>query len=268
MPLQECPHCRQFFSAKRMGRHIRFDHFEEWLRKQPPKEVPPKPRVHQLPPGVVIRPPPKLKGVRLPRLSLSAVTHQVASSQRDTRSDPRAVPKNRPALAGSLQAALTKAVPMKANPASASVAARPSTVQPALTRKARRQANTYGLQLSRVPEKNNPQGFSASVSTLVAQPLAPRRTIQQPTPLTRIEIQCSCGGENSRCFRCDGRGYYEGPTNGRGGESTQHEVRVVTGSGFIATYAADSRGADRTVREKGRFPSLPSYDDYGDESSS
>lgn len=77
-----------------------------------------------------------------------------------------------------------------------------------------------------------------------------------------VSVNCSCGGDNPTCFRCDGRGYYDRP----GALSiTSATTRLVT-SVSIVGLAKDARGASHAVREHGRFLSNAEHDSYDDES--
>lgn len=85
--------------------------------------------------------------------------------------------------------------------------------------------------------------------------------------LTIVRAPCSCGGENENCFKCYGTGFYDK-------ELTENAAKSLVASSNkekaadLGTFASDSRGGDYSVREAGKFSSLPLYDDYSDESSS
>lgn len=84
----------------------------------------------------------------------------------------------------------------------------------------------------------------------------------------RYEIaSCSCAGENSSCFKCDGTGYYrrevvEAVSNSK--NQMANTLRVASRNGVSSEngFSNDSRGGDSGVREKGRFSSNPLHDDY------
>ena len=72
-----------------------------------------------------------------------------------------------------------------------------------------------------------------------------------------VAAKCSCNGENSNCFKCNGSGYYErklapGAQAFEQVPQTQTEVR----------FSNDPRGGIFGIRENGRFASLPLADDY------
>jgi hypothetical protein len=77
---------------------------------------------------------------------------------------------------------------------------------------------------------------------------------------------CTCGGLNENCCRCDGTGYYArqivesfvAPT--LLDEIRKHCVRASIPQ--EAGFSKDPRGADRAIRERGRFDSSPLRDDH------
>lgn len=75
--------------------------------------------------------------------------------------------------------------------------------------------------------------------------------------------RCTCGGENSNCFKCDGTGVYrreivEEVLNPDHPPQMARFGRAVPRS--EASFSSDPRGDDRGIRELGRFSSNPLYD--------
>lgn len=81
------------------------------------------------------------------------------------------------------------------------------------------------------------------------------------------KAECPCKGENERCSRCDGTGFYVKEVvdqflttpstpwvdhSARKGGSTTQEVSL----------SNDARGDDYSVRERGRYGSNPLHDDH------
>lgn len=70
---------------------------------------------------------------------------------------------------------------------------------------------------------------------------------------------CTCGGENSSCFKCDGTGYYrvELILNKKGKSSQRNHS-----NSSEVSFVNDSRGGPHAIRENGRFASAPSEADF------
>lgn len=133
-----------------------------------------------------------------------------------------------------------------------------------LSAKARRQEHSYSLQLGRVPARSVPAAKTPR------PPLAELSSRKAPKPRepTTVDVACSCGGENERCFRCYGKGYYEvGAAKAARMASSTLSAPAPAGRS-LAGFASDARGAVYGVRELGRFASAPIHDDFGDDSSS
>lgn len=81
---------------------------------------------------------------------------------------------------------------------------------------------------------------------------------------TVAHTPCSCGGENKNCYKCFGTGFYD-KVLAENAVNTLVKSKVAAVA--LGTFASDFRGGDYSVREAGRFLSLPLYDDYSDESS-
>jgi hypothetical protein len=91
--------------------------------------------------------------------------------------------------------------------------------------------------------------------------------------VNHVISECTCGGENPNCFKCDGTGYSlierignEVPLRiNKKNKRTKSIKRPVP---IEASFSNDSRGGTYAIREQGRFLSNPEHDDYGDESTS
>lgn len=78
---------------------------------------------------------------------------------------------------------------------------------------------------------------------------------------------CSCNGDNERCMRCDGTGFYakkivETPDREQNSPIIRSVVRRKFGSNLESNFSNDLRGGDYGIRENGRFNSNPLYDDH------
>lgn len=88
-----------------------------------------------------------------------------------------------------------------------------------------------------------------------------------PSPSDTVamsNISCSCNGENSNCFRCDGRGYYE--RSASTGLAAASPARPAPLRKAIVRYEHDARGDAYAIRENGRFLSNAMHDAFDDES--
>ncbi len=132
-----------------------------------------------------------------------------------------------------------------------------------------RSVNNYDLQLQSVPPRNAafvnaPFRNAPVISQQLASPgNAARQLAQFPA-----QVLCPCGGDNERCYRCDGRGYYEVSAAKAARLTVTVPRSAKSKKEQPATFASDSRGSAYGLREQGRFASAPIHDDYGDESSS
>ncbi len=91
--------------------------------------------------------------------------------------------------------------------------------------------------------------------------------------ISYVVSECTCGGENPNCFKCDGTGFCL--VERIGNEVTlpikkkkNRTKSVKTPALSEASFSSDSRGGSYSIREQGRFTSNPEHDDYGDESTS
>ncbi len=142
-----------------------------------------------------------------------------------------------------------------------------------LKRKGRSVQHSYALQLQKVPPRNSPPPFDGILHREKAE-----NSIRKPSetarksPIDAAIISCTCGGENERCFRCFGKGYYEVSPQQAARMEPQRDTKPGTkrhgpASG-PASFASDDRGGSRGLREQGRFASEPAHDDYGEDSTS
>ncbi len=74
------------------------------------------------------------------------------------------------------------------------------------------------------------------------------------------QATCSCGGNNERCSRCFGSGFYTRKIL----EEASDAPRPSMESGIYkeSSFSNDSRGGVFSVREVGRFSSNPLHDDH------
>ena len=73
-----------------------------------------------------------------------------------------------------------------------------------------------------------------------------------------VAAKCSCNGENSSCFKCDGSGYYERKL----APGAQALKPTAQSPHTEVAFSNDPRGGAYAIRENGRFGSLPLADDY------
>ena len=132
-----------------------------------------------------------------------------------------------------------------------------------------RSVNNYDLQLQSVPPRNAtfvnaPFRNTPAVSQQLASPGNDAKQLAQ----FPAQVACPCGGDNERCYRCDGRGYYE-VSAAKAAKLTMTVPRSAKNKmEQPATFASDGRGSAYGLRERGRFTSTPIHDNYDDESSS
>jgi len=82
--------------------------------------------------------------------------------------------------------------------------------------------------------------------------------------ITYEQASCSCGGENEKCFRCDGTGFYTKqvvPTSANSPSSTRSNLRLKNQLPSESSFSNDARGGDYGIRERGRYGSNPLYDE-------
>lgn len=75
------------------------------------------------------------------------------------------------------------------------------------------------------------------------------------------QAECSCLGENERCNRCFGSGYY---TKKIIEETNKKPIKekAKTSNSIEVNFSNDMRGNSFSIRELGRFSSNPLHDDY------
>lgn len=114
-----------------------------------------------------------------------------------------------------------------------------------------------------VSDFSNRQSQVRSAQTILRS--EPVRPAQDQLDWVLIKVSCSCGGENERCFKCDGTGIEEKKVAraeaGRyqEGLGRTHEAAL---SARPAGFASDFRGGAYGIREYGRFGSGPDFDDF------
>lgn len=261
--LSECQFCHQYFSSKRMAEHVRAKHgtgrarsVTAQTRANPGNASANKPRGHE---SNQNRNSSQTSTGRL--ITKAEEAQQVRSQLQGRKNDATAAFIRRSAQQKANIEPLSsvwKEQVAKLSPLKEKAATRPSA-------KARRQEHSYSLQLGRVPARNVPAPATPSSPTLVKK--SARQALNPRAP-SSVDVPCSCGGENERCFRCYGKGYYEVSK-----EKAARMAKPATSSptsvrhGPIG-FASDARGASYGLREQGRFASAPLHDDFGDDSSS
>ena len=261
--LSECQFCHQFFSTKGMAEHVRAKHGTDVrartitvkTRASPDNASASKLRGHEA--NRNRNSSQANFGNRLTKAEQAQkVRHELQGRKNDATA---AFIKRLAQQKANIEplSSVWKEQVAKLSPLKAKVATRPSA-------KVRRQEHSYSLQLGRVPARNVPAPVTPS-PTLVGESA---KQALMPRPSSSVDVPCSCCGENERCFRCDGKGYYEvseekAARMGKLATSSPTPVR----HGPVG-FASDTRGAAYGLREQGRFASAPLHDDFGDDSSS
>ena len=278
MPLlHECTFCKQYFSLASMEGHVRSSHFEQWRRTQPKqKSSAPARKVHQLPPDRTLRIP--LPAERKNRHSAGphAPAGPMLSGHRIPRFQARAAPllkkeAEKPVF-NALELALRQALrqtQVKTVAKQALVAATLPKQTPKTRKKERVRSQGYGLQSSKVRDRSGRPPFDGTLHKEARPVHLPSGPLPLPASLaSRTTTNCSCGGENERCYRCDGRGYYEISPQRAARNAAPLGANAATSGGSSAGFSSDPRGGAYGIRELGRFPSAPDSDDYGEEAAS
>jgi hypothetical protein len=276
MPLlHECTYCKQYFSLASMDGHVRSSHFEQWRRAQPKQQPsPPALKVRQLPPDrtLNIRLPAERKNRRLAGPQVPAGPKP--SGPRITPVLVRAAPPSKKEVErqvfNALELAYRQAVrqnKLKTGAKRNAPATTPSRQAPKARKEVRLRTRGYGLQLGKVLDRSGRPPFDGALH----KEAPPVQLASGPLPLpaslaARATMNCSCGGENERCYRCDGRGYYEVSPQEAARNTAQAAVGAATAGGSIASFSSDPRGGAYGIRENGRFASTPDSDDYAEES--
>lgn len=94
-----------------------------------------------------------------------------------------------------------------------------------------------------------------------------KRTYNGGTSIRYEQSICSCNGDNDRCIRCDGTGYYakkiiEKYENNKTKNSELNKIPENYPSTSENKFSNDSRGGIYGIRERGRFGSNPLHDDH------
>lgn len=98
-----------------------------------------------------------------------------------------------------------------------------------------------------------------------------RHTLQR-SPIIKekyiyVTGECSCKGENVRCFKCGGSGEEIKQLVTTQERDTTLFPKVRTNQ-TLGAFSTDARGGNFSIRERGKFDSRPLHDEYDDESSS
>lgn len=100
-----------------------------------------------------------------------------------------------------------------------------------------------------------------------------RGTVLKMEKSNGVEIRyeqaiCSCNGDNERCVRCDGTGYYAKKIIEESDKNSQKfHIKNKThfrnpSSTQETTFSNDFRGGNHGIREHGKFDSTPLHDDF------
>ena len=103
--------------------------------------------------------------------------------------------------------------------------------------------------------------LGTSVGTILGVESKPKMRVHYET------ADCTCGGNNERCTRCGGTGYYTKEVVDQfiGTPKTpwtDKSNRVGFRSTQESTFSNDQRGDGYGIRERGRFGSNPLHDDH------
>ncbi len=118
------------------------------------------------------------------------------------------------------------------------------------------------LQNGEVTENNPPPKFGEENGTVL-----------KIEKINGVEIRheqaiCSCNGDNERCVRCDGTGYYSKKIVEQSNKSSpkfyiKNKTHPSNPSDTQeAIFSNDFRGGNYGIRERGRFDSTPLHDDF------
>ncbi len=123
--------------------------------------------------------------------------------------------------------------------------------------------------LKKLTELQNQEALKSNPSAKFGEAIGSILKIEKSNEaITKYEqAACSCNGENERCFKCNGTGFYikkiieelSIPTSKTTKSSrSAKKTRSIQESSF----SNDPRGNDYGIRENGRFSSNPLYDDH------
>lgn len=115
-------------------------------------------------------------------------------------------------------------------------------------------------QYGKVQEDNVPAKFGEVDGTILKQDEICGVKIRYE------QASCSCNGDNEKCMRCDGTGYYakkiiENSNEESSRLKTENFIKYNIKSRQESRFSNDLRGGDYGIREDGRFNSNPLYDD-------
>ena len=93
------------------------------------------------------------------------------------------------------------------------------------------------------------------------------RTTKAGMTIRYENAACSCYGENSNCFKCDGTGYYRREVVEKMRSKPLISAPRLCGESSCLfdsenQFSNDARGGDYGIRESGRFSSNPLHDDH------
>lgn len=118
------------------------------------------------------------------------------------------------------------------------------------------------LQDGKITENNPTQKFGEEIGAIL------KKEKNNGIEVRYEQALCSCNGNNERCMRCDGTGYYVKKIIEESDEnSSKFHIRnkiksTNSNSTQESNFSNDFRGDDYGIRECGRFSSNPLYDDY------
>jgi hypothetical protein len=261
--LEECPICRDFISKRVMGYHIQARHPQEWWNSQ---------RVARAAQAPTTK-----------RKSIAHIEPYVDASWKQLIVQATREQEERKAKQATTNAAIAawerSVAARRLSRPDTTVQAAPGTTTgqkerrarsgPAISKKERKRAHAYLLQTQKVSAKNSPALFDG-VLHKAPPPMHTQQVVnkQNPSAVEKVSIACSCGGENERCYRCYGLGYYEVSRQRAAAIGQVSAPPSDVKMSRLATFASDSRGGSKALRENGRFDTYPAHDAYDEESSS
>jgi len=260
-----------------MEGHVRSSHFEQWRRTQlKQKSSAPARKVHQLPPDRTLRIPlpteTKNRHSAEPRVPAGPMPsgHRIPHVQ--ARAAPIPKKEAEKPVFNALELALRQALRQTKVKAIAKQTPAAATLQkqaPKTRKKEHVHSQGYGLQASKVRDHSGRPPFDGTLHKEARAVHLPSGQLPLPASLaSRSTMNCTCGGENERCYCCDGRGYYEVSPQRAARSAVPPRASAITSGGSSANFSSDSRGGTYGIRELGRFASAPESDDYGEEAAS
>jgi hypothetical protein len=116
-----------------------------------------------------------------------------------------------------------------------------------------------GIQFER-PNKSKDTKKLKSLKSKVHQQVKTSPKIKT----TSVNAECTCNGENEKCFKCHGTGFYQRTFVENMSEChdrVQEKNAYGTGSNQETQFSNDQRGGTYGIREQGRFSSNPLYEE-------